>query len=56
MLQQFIKPATNQAHKLWGNRFYNGEDIWIGYQVAWQSVAVTSGLLLALSLHQWLIA
>lgn len=56
MLQQFIKPTTNEPHKLWGNRFHKGDDIWIGYQVAWQSVAVLSGLLLAFSLHQWLIA
>lgn len=56
MLQQFIKPTTNEPHKLWGNRFHKGDDIWIGYQVAWQSVAVLSGLVLAFSLHQWLIA
>lgn len=56
MLQQFLKPTTNEPHKLWGNRFHKGDDIWIGYQVAWQSVAVLSGLVLAFSLHQWLIA
>lgn len=55
MLQQFIKPTTNEPHKLWGNRLHKGDDIWIGYQVTWQSVAVLSGLVLAFSLHQWLI-
>jgi hypothetical protein len=56
MLQQFLKPATNEPHKLWGNRFHKGDDIWIAYQVAWQCVAVVSLLSLAYSAYHWLFA
>lgn len=54
LLQQFIQPKANSPHVLWGNRWYKGDALWIGYQVAWQCVAVISGLGLAYSLHRWL--
>ncbi len=55
LLQQFVQPNANKPHTLWGNRWYQGDAIWIGYQVAWQCISVIAGLACIYSLYRWLL-